>query len=133
MRLGDIVKYKNYIILFLIYVFTICIVFYCSEVYKKSLYNNKSININDVTNSDYNTIFSNVYNYSLEHASFKIYVSQSVDQDIGDDLFININKVKISDLNKLIVDFGYNYTLYKSDISFYIVFNDGRIVDVVHD
>ena len=131
MKLGDIVKYKNYIILFVIYIFTIGFVFYCSTVYKKSLYNSE-INVNDVTSSDYNTIFSNVYNYSLEHSSFKIYVSDSVCEDIGDNLFIDINRIKIGDLNKLISEFGYSYTVHKDD-SFYIVFNDGRIVDVVHD
>ena len=127
MKLGN-----NYLVLLIVYFFTIVLVFYCSSVYKNSLSVSNSDFYNDVTSSRYDVLYNNIYNYSLEHSDFKIYVSN--DYEVVDDeiLFLNSDKVSSKNLNKLFSDFGYSYNINKGSVPFYIVFKDGRIKEIVH-
>lgn len=127
MKLGN-----NYLVLLIVYFFTIVLVFYCSSVYKNSLSVSNSDFYNDVTSSRYDVLYNNIYNYSLEHSDFKIYVSN--DYEVIDDeiLFLNSDKVSSKNLNKLFSDFGYSYNINKGSVPFYIVFKDGRIKEIVH-
>ncbi len=127
MKLGN-----NYLVLLIVYFFTIVLVFYCSSVYKNSLSVSNSDFYNDVTSSRYDVLYNNIYNYSLEHSDFKIYVSN--DYEVVDDeiLFLNSDKVSSKNLNKLFSDFGYSYNINKGSVPFYIIFKDGRIKEIVH-
>ena len=127
MKLGN-----NYLVLLIVYFFTIVLVFYCSSVYKNSLSVSNSDFYNDVTSSRYDVLYNNIYNYSLEHSDFKIYVSN--DYEVIDDeiLFLNSDKVSSKNLNKLFSDFGYSYNINKGSVPFYIIFKDGRIKEIVH-
>ena len=128
MKLGDIVKYRNYLLLLIIYISTIGFVFYCSDVYKNSLNNIDDYVVNDVTNSKYDILYSNVYNYSLEHSDFSIYVSSKYNAD-NKALFINIDRVSVDNLNKLISDFGYDFSISKNN-SYFFNFSDGKIISI---
>lgn len=128
MKLGDIVKYRNYLLLLIIYISTIGFVFYCSDVYKNSLNNIDDYVVNDVTNSKYDILYNNVYNYSLEHSDFSIYVSSKYNVD-NEDLFINIDRVSVDNLNKLISDFGYDFSISKNN-SYFFNFSDGKIISI---
>ena len=128
MKLGDIVKYKNYFILILIYILTIGFVFYCSSVYKNSLDNLDNNSVNDLSSSNYSVLYTNVYNYSLENSDFIIYVSNSYYKD-DKYLFIDFDKVSVKDLNRLISDFGYDYSVSRNN-SYYINFSNGKIISI---
>ena len=123
------VKYKNYLVLILIYIFTIVFVFYCSSVYKNSLNNLNDSIVNDVTSSNYNILYSNVYNYSLEHSDFRIYVSSKFDLDNDDYLFIDVGTVSVKNINRLIKDFGYDFSVNKNN-SYFLNFSDGKIISI---
>ena len=85
MRLG-----RNYLILCVIYIFTILGVFYFSRIYSNSSHYYKSdVGILDITSSKYDVLFTNVLNYASENDSFTIYVS-SGDSYTGNDLYINV-------------------------------------------
>jgi hypothetical protein len=128
MKLGDIVKYRNYFILLIIYIFTICFVFYCSSIYKNSLNNLDDNNVNDLSSSSYSVLYTNVYSYSLENSDFTIYVSNSY--NIEDKyLFIDFDKVSVKDMNRLISDFGYDFSISKN-YSYLINFSDGKIISI---
>ena len=124
---------KKTIILIVIYLFTILVVLYLSDVYKNSLKTNNSTFYNDITSSKYNIIYDNVYNYSLEHPDFRIYVSDRYVVSNNEDLFLNSEKVSSKNLNRLIFDFGYSFNINKGSVPFYIVFKDGKIKEIVHD
>lgn len=124
---------KKTIILIVIYLFTILVVLYLSDVYKNSLKTNNSTFYNDITSSKYNIIYDNVYNYSLEHSDFRIYVSDKYVVSNNEDLFLNSETVSSKNLNKLIFDFGYSFNINKGSVPFYIVFKDGKIKEIVHD
>ena len=128
MKLGDIVKYRNYLLLLIIYISTIGFVFYCSDVYKNSLNNIDDYVVNDVTNSKYDILYSNVYNYSLEHSDFSIYVSSKYNAD-NKALFINIDRVSVKNMNRLIKDFGYDFSVDKNN-SYFLNFSDGKIISI---
>lgn len=128
MKLG-----KNYIILLVVYLFTIGAVLYFSSVYRNTLKVNESELFNDITSSRYDVLYSNVYNYSLEHSDFKIYVSEKYSVDDSEVLFLNSDFVSSKNLNRLIFDFGYSYNINKGSVPFYIVFKDGKIKEIVHD
>ena len=128
MKLG-----RNHIILLVVYLFTIGVVLYFSSVYRNTLKVNESEFYNDITSSRYDVIYSNVYNYSLEHSDFKIYVSDNYSVDDSEVLFLNSNQVSSKNLNRLIFDFGYSYNINKGSVPFYIVFKDGKIKEIVHD
>ena len=133
MRLGDIVKYKNYIILTVVYLFTVGFTIYLSDVYKKSTESSEPEFLNEITNSRYDIMYDNVYNYSLEHSDFSIYVANNKSLDDDDILFIDSDKISSKNLNRLIFDFGYNYNISKDSVPFSIVFKDGKIKEIVHD
>ena len=124
---------KKTIILIVIYLFTILVVLYLSDVYKNSLKTNNSTFYNDITSSKYNIIYDNVYNYSLEHSEFKIYVSDKYVINDNEHLFLNSEKISSKNLNRLIFDFGYSFNINKGSVPFYIVFKDGKIKEIVHD
>lgn len=124
---------KKYIILFVIYLFTALFALYLSDIYKKALKSNDSNSYNELVSSKYKVLYDNVYNYSLEHSSFKIYVGASFSQEKEEVLFIDSDKISSSNLNRLISDFGYNYNINKGSVPFYIVFKDGKIKEIVHD
>ena len=124
---------KKYIVLVLIYIFTVLIVLYVSDVYRKSLNENRSTAFNELVSSKYKVLYDNVYNYSLEHSSFKIYVGSSFSNVSDEVLFIDSDKISSGNLNRLISDFGYSYNINKGSVPFYIVFKDGKIKEIVHD
>lgn len=120
---------KKYLLLFLIYVFTVLIILYFCKIYKSSNSYEPINGYNDVTSSNYNILYDNVYNYSLEHSSFKIYFSDKYDKDIiGENLFIDITRAKSKNVQKLLNDFGYGYKIANS--SFCVMFEDSSIVSV---
>lgn len=123
---------KKYILI-IVYLFTVLLVLYLSDVYKKSTMENDSSSYNELVSSKYKVLYDNVYNYSLEHSSFKIYVGPSFSSGSEEVLFIDSDKISSSNLNKLIFDFGYNYNINKGSVPFYIVFKDGKIKEIVHD
>lgn len=127
------VKYKNYIILVVVYLFSIGLTTYLSDVYKKSTESVEPKSFNEITNSRYDIMYNNVYNYSLEHSDFSIYVSKNKIDDDDDILFIDSDKISSKNLNRLIFDFGYNYNISKDSVPFSIVFKDGKIKEIVHD
>lgn len=124
---------KKNIILIVVYLFSILAVLYLSDVYKNSLKANNSTLYNDITSSKYNIIYDNVYNYSLEHSDFRIYVSDKYVVSNNEDLFLNSEKVSSKNLNRLIFDFGYSFNINKGSVPFYIVFKDGKIKEIIHD
>lgn len=124
---------KKNIILIVVYLFSILAVLYLSDVYKNSLKANNSTLYNDITSSKYNIIYDNVYNYSLEHSDFRIFVSDKYVINNNEDLFLNSEKVSSKNLNRLIFDFGYSFNINKGSVPFYIVFKDGKIKEIIHD
>ena len=131
-------KYRNYFVLLLVYVLTIVFVFYCSKVYFNSSNDSSTgefIYSNNVTSLNYDVLYKNVYNYSQENTDFVIYVSSKLDSSItGNMLFIDSSQFKsYKVLDKLISSFGYSYSVSKNDIPFYIVFKDGKIVDIAKE
>lgn len=123
---------KKYFVLIFVYLFTVLFVVYISDVYKKTINDNNSSSFNELISSKYKVLYDNVYNYSLEHSSFKIYVGSSFNAS-DEVLFIDSDKISSGNLNRLISDFGYNYNISKDSVPFYIVFKDGRIKEIVHD
>lgn len=120
---------KKFLLLLLVYVFTILVVLYCCKIYKSSNSYEPLNGYNDVTSSNYDILYNNVYSYSLEHSSFKIYFSSKFDSNIvGENLFINIDKAKSKNVQRLLNDFGYNYKIANS--SFCVMFKDSSIVGV---
>ncbi len=124
---------RKYVILVFIYLFTILFVLYVSDVYRKSIKQNESSSFNELVCSKYKVLYDNVYNYSLEHSTFKIYVGSSFSNGDSEVLFIDSDKISSSNLNRLISDFGYTYNINKGSVPFYIVFKDGKIKEIVHD
>lgn len=125
-------EYKKYLFLLFIYVVTIVIVFYFSSLYRNLLKTSDTNSFNDVTSTKYDVLYNNVYNYSLEHSEFKIYVSDKYYYD-DEVLYIDSSKVNSKNINRLLFDFGYNYNIDKGSVPFYIVFKDGKIKEIVHD
>ena len=118
---------RNYLILIVIYVFTILGVFYFSRVYSNSFgYSSFDLGSYDITGS-YDAMYSNIYNYSSENDEFVILVSD-VDSYSDNYLFINADKVSFNDLNKLIVAFGGSSVDFR--VPLFISFKNGRIVNV---
>ena len=97
-------------------------------VYRNSLNNLGDSIINDLTSSNYNVLYSNVYNYSLEHSDFSIYVSRKYDLD-NEYLFIDTDEVSVKDLNRLISDFGYDFSVDKNS-SYFFNFSDCKIISI---
>ncbi len=124
---------KKWFILVLIYLFTILLILYVSDVYRKSVKQSETSSFNELVCSKYKVLYDNVYNYSLEHSMFKIYVGSSFSDSDDEILFIDSDKISSGNLNRLISDFGYSYNINKGSVPFYIVFKDGRIKEIVHD
>ena len=124
---------KKFIILVSIYAFTILFVLYLSDLYKQSIIQNDSNSFNELICSKYKVLYDNVYNYSLEHSTFKIYVGSLFPDSEEEVLFIDSDKISSGNLNRLISDFGYNYNINKGSVPFYIVFKNGKIKEIVHD
>lgn len=127
---------KRYLLLFVVYIFTVVFVFYCAKIYSNSMDNISEANnvVNDVTSSNYDALYSNIYNYSKENPSFKIYVAFDVDAFDSNVLYIDVNGLKhFSYLERIINDFGYDGSISKDDLPFYIEFNDGKIVNISGD
>ncbi len=124
---------KKWFILVLIYLFTILLILYVSDVYRKSVKQSETSSFNELVCSKYKVLYDNVYNYSLEHSMFKIYVGSSFSDSDDEILFIDSDKISSGNLNRLISDFGYSYNINKGSVPFYIVFKDGMIKEIVHD
>ena len=124
---------KKFIILVSIYAFTILFVLYLSDLYKQSIIQNDSNSFNELICSKYKVLYDNVYNYSLEHSTFKIYVGSLFPDSEEEVLFIDSDKISSGNLNRLISDFGYNYNISKDSVPFYIVFKNGKIKEIYHD
>lgn len=124
---------KGFLFLIVIYLFTILVVFYISDVYKNSINGTDVSSYNEIVSTKYKVLYDNIYNYSLEHSSFKIYVGSSFSNGSEKVLFIDSDNISSGNLNRLISDFGYNYNISKDSVPFYIVFKDGRIKEIVHD
>ncbi len=123
---------KKYILI-VVYLVTVLFVIYISDIYKKSIRANDTGLYNELISSKYKILYDNVYNYSLEHSSFKIYVGPSFSSGSEEVLFIDSDKISSGNLNRLISDFGYSYNISKDSVPFYIVFKDGKIKEIVHD
>ena len=123
---------KKYILI-VVYLVTVLFVIYISDIYKKSIRANDTGLYNELISSKYRILYDNVYNYSLEHSSFKIYVGTSFSSGSEEVLFIDSDKISSGNLNRLISDFGYSYNISKDSVPFYIVFKDGKIKEIVHD
>lgn len=123
---------KKYILI-VVYLVTVLFVIYISDIYKKSIRANDTGLYNELISSKYKILYDNVYNYSLEHSSFKIYVGTSFSSGSEEVLFIDSDKISSGNLNRLISDFGYSYNISKDSVPFYIVFKDGKIKEIVHD
>lgn len=131
---------KNYLILIVVYVFTVGVVFYFSKVYVNSVNNvNSDSKVSDtfldVTSSKYDVLYKNIVNYASENPDFVIYVSSKRDLDNidGKVLFIDVDGLsKFNDLNRLLVDFG-SSKISEKDLPVFIVFRDGLIVDITRD
>ena len=118
---------KKWFILVLIYLFTILLILYVSDVYRKSVKQSETSSFNELVCSKYKVLYDNVYNYSLEHSTFKIYVGSSFSDSDDEILFIDSDKISSGNLNRLISDFGYSYNINKGSVPFYIVFKYGMI------
>lgn len=120
---------KKNLLLSFIYVFTVLVVLYFCKLYKSSNSYEGSSNRNDITSSNYNILYDNVYNYSLEHSTFKIYFSDKYDSNVvGENLFVDITRARSKNVQKLLNDFGYSYKIANS--SFCAMFEDSIIVSV---
>jgi hypothetical protein len=149
--MGDIVKFKNYILLFVIYIFTIFLVIYLCTIYKNSSKNVYSSSISnlvvDVTSKDYDKLFSNIKDYGIENHHFIIYVA-SYNNDMssfekvfekviyekslkGRILYINSDNLKsFEHINLVLNDLGYSGKVKYSSLPLFIVVNGDKIVDV---
>lgn len=133
-------KFKNYILLCVIYVFTILVVLYASRVYTNSV---RSISdypdfVNNITSSSYDDLYNNVYNYSKENPDFIVLVSDEkhlenfdLENFNNEILYINVDGLfSIKNVNKLINDFNYDYSISKKDLPVFLVFENGNLVDI---
>lgn len=124
---------KKVVTLIFIYLFSVLFVLYLADIYKQSFIENEPSSFNEIVSSKYKILYDTVYNYSLEHSTFKIYVGSSFSKDEDEVLFIDSDKISSNNLNRLISDFGYSYNINKGSVPFYIVFKDGTIKEIVHD
>lgn len=124
---------KKVVTLIFIYLFSVLFVLYLAGIYKQSFIENEPSSFNEIVSSKYKILYDTVYNYSLEHSTFKIYVGSSFSKDEDEVLFIDSDKISSNNLNRLISDFGYSYNINKGSVPFYIVFKDGTIKEIVHD
>ena len=153
-KLGDLMKNKRYIILVLIYVFSITSVLYFSKLYKNSVTNfsdvSESFVFNDVSVSNLNELRDMVLNYSKETNSFLIYVTSrqnnslksfedrieklSIDSSFkAKILYINVDSFKSFDfINKFISEFGEDgfSRVKRNDLPILMLFSNGRIVEI---
>lgn len=153
MRLGDMLKYRNHVLLCCIYIFTILFTLYLCLLYRNSSINVDSSKIDDyisdVTGTNYDILYENISNYNDENDVFYIYVSSYksldlssfegrlknivVDNNIKNIIYINADNLKKFDyLKRLISDFGYSNTdISIKSLPIFIVFNSGKITDIV--
>ena len=124
---------KKLVVLIIIYLFSVLFVLYLSDIYKQSSIEYNTNSFNEIVCSKYKGLYDTVYNYSLEHPTFKIYVGKSFSNGKEEILFIDSDKISGGNLNRLISDFGYSYNISKDSVPFYIVFKDGKIKEIVHD
>lgn len=140
---------NKYFLLVFIYIVTIFVAIYFSVLYRnsKKSFNNVSDSslFLDVNSKDYISLYDTVKNYSSEKNKFIIYIVKYDDKKISlfeeklsklnlnDKLLrINVNDINsINNINSLINDFGFDYSLKKSSLPLFIVFNDGRITDIL--
>lgn len=124
---------KKYLLLGVIYIFTILLVFYCSKIYSNSMMNVDSDAYNNVTSSNYDILFNNISNFSKEHHDFVVCVStSSLGMESDSILFVDASVLKIRDLNRLVSDFGYSYS-FDDSFPVFIVFKDDKIIDITYD
>ena len=124
---------KKLVVLIFIYLFSVLFVLYLSDIYKQSSVEYNTNSFNEIVSSKYKVLYDTVYNYSLEHSTFKIYVGKLFSDSEEEILFIDSDKISGGNLNRLISDFGYSYNISKDSVPFYIVFKDGKIKEIVHD
>ena len=86
MEQGDNMKYKNHILLFVIYIITVFLVIYLCTIYKNSSKNIYSSTISnlvvDITSKDYDKLLDNIRDYGIENHHFIIYVA-SYNKDVS--------------------------------------------------
>ena len=115
---------RKYLILIIIYIFTILGTFYFSRVYSNSSsYYESDVGILDITGS-YDAMYYNILNYASENDYFVVYISS--EDYSGDYLFINADKVSYSDLNRLFESFGVSI----GKLPVYVTFKNGRVINV---
>lgn len=147
-------KTKNYIILFVICIFTVLFTLYFCRIYKNSLVNVFDSSINDilidVTGSSYEALYNNINNYNKENRNYIIYVASYksfdifdleknlkdivIDKGLKNVLYINVDDLKSFDyLNSLLNDFGDGdfSNIKKSSLPVLLFFRNERIYNVV--
>lgn len=133
-------KFKNYILLSFIYVFTILIVLYLSRVYTNSIesISNYPDFVNDVTSSNYDDLYNNIYNYSKENPDFIVLVSSkkylenfNLENYNNEILYVSVDELfSFKNLNRLINDFDYDYSVNRKDLPIFLIFENGNLVDI---
>lgn len=144
-------KFRNYVIVLVISVFTILFAFYFCGIYKNSI---KSVDesfigdvLIDVTGSSYDELYSNISNYTKENDDYVIYVASYKNNDISllennlskvvinegikNVLYINADELKKSDyLDRLIDDFS-DGNVSNGSLPLLIFFRNQKIYNVV--
>ena len=152
MEQGDSVKCKNFILLFVIYIFTVFLVIYLCTIYKnssKNVYDSSISNlVIDITSKDYDQLLNNIKDYGIENHHFIIYVASykndiSYFEDIfkrviydknlkGKILYINSDKLSsFEHINLILSELGYSDKIKYSSLPLFIVVNGDKISDVM--
>lgn len=147
-------KYKNYIILFIICVFTVLFTLYFCKIYRNSLSNIDDSSIDDilinVTGNSYDELYNNINNYNKEYDSYVIYIASYKKNDVStlesnlkrivvdggykNVLYINTDELKNYEyLNRLVSDFsdGAISSVKMSDLPAFVSFKNESVIDVV--
>lgn len=144
-------KFKNYIVLYIFYIFTILGVLYLCKIYSNSravsnlLISDYTI---DITDNSYEKILNNILNFSSEHNEFVIYISSYKDVDMtsfeesfidvinrsnlkNKILFINSDSLSSFEfINNFICDMGGNISVFRKDLPIFIIVSNRRVLSV---
>ena len=144
-------KSKNYILLFVIYIFTIlCVLYFCKIYRNSSSLRGASIDsyVLDVTGSSYDELYNNILNFSEENNSFVIYISSyKKDCSSFENMLVNIIKesnlknkilfINSDDLlsfnyvNKLIDSFSEDSDVSFGELPIFVIIKDGNVFSIV--
>lgn len=144
-------KYKNYFLLFVIYIITVFLVIYFCTIYKNSIKNISDSTISDIvvdiTSKDYDQLLSNIKNYAIENHHFIIYVA-SYKRDMssfekilekviyeknlkGKILYINSDGLSnFEHINFVLEELGFSKRIKYSSVPLFIILDGDKISDV---